>query len=427
MKTELDRHLKTPGAVLMGLGSIIGTGIFVSIAIATRVAGNGVIIAIVIAAALAILNGLSSAQLAAAHPVSGGTYEYGNRFLNSYFGFTAGWMFLIAKSASAATAVLGCTGYLFYSFDLDLGHGLKVGLGLLLLFIITYLVSGGISRSNRANKIIVTITLSGLILLVGVGVYENGIPSQPVLDVVTNASGSTILYASALMFVAYTGYGRIATLGEEVYEPRKTIPRAIIIAMVLIVVLYLAVSLTALQAMGVEDFGQTVEGEVAPLMAVARALSEPFIGPVVTIAAITAMVGVILNLILGLSRVMLSMARRQDLPKNLSRVNSRTHSPRNAVWATGLIVGILVLSGDVVFTWSFSAFTVLIYYAITNLSALFMPPDLRLYPIWIPVLGLAGCLFLAFWIEPRIWLSGIGLIILGLGWHWIALKIKSNS
>lgn len=427
MKNELKRDLKTPGAILMGLGSIVGTGIFVSIAIATQVSGNGIIIAVIIAGLLAIFNGLSSAQLAAAHPVSGGTYEYGYRFLNSYFGFTAGWMFLIAKSASAATAVLGCVGYLFYSFDVDAGNWLIVAAGLLLLLIMTYLVSGGISRSNRANKIIVTITLLGLAALVIVGLVSNGVPARPIVDAFTDTSGSSILYASALMFVAYTGYGRIATLGEEVAEPRTTIPKAIILAMIFIVILYLAISLTALQVMGAEAFGQTVEGEAAPLMMVAQALSVPVIGPVITFAAITAMLGVLLNLLLGLSRVMLSMARRSDLPGQLSKVNPDTQSPAVAVWVTGGIIGLLVLSGDVVFTWSFSAFTVLIYYAITNLSALLMPADLRLYPRWIPALGLFGCLFLAFWIEPTFWISGLLLLGVGLIWHTVALRISGNQ
>lgn len=224
------------------------------------------------------------------------------------------------------------------------------------------------------------------------------------------------------MFVAYTGYGRIATLGEKVAELRTTIPKAIILAMVFIVILYLAVSLTALQVMGANAFGRTVNGEAAPLMMVAQALSVPVIGPVITIAAITAMLGVLLNLILGLSRVMLSMARRKDLPGLLAQVNPDTKSPAAAVWMTGLIIGLLVLSGDVVFTWSFSAFTVLIYYAITNLSAFVMPADLRLYPRWIPAMGLFGCLFLAFWIEPKIWISGIALIAVGLVWHTIARK-----
>ena len=411
----------------MGLGSIIGTGIFVSIAIATQVAGNGIMIAIIIAAVLATFNGLSSAQLAAAHPVSGGTYEYGNRFLGSYFGFTAGWMFLIAKSASAATAVLGCAGYLFYAFGIHSQHWMLVACGLVILLIMTPLVSGGISRSNKANTIIVSITLIGLTALVIVGFLMEGLPVQPITDALTETSGSAILYGSALMFVAYTGYGRIATLGEEVANPRETIPKSIITAMILIVILYLAVSLTALQILGADAFGQTVDGEAAPLMVVAKALSLPVIGPVITIAAITAMLGVLLNLLLGLSRVMLGMARRRDLPHQLSAINVKNQSPAAAVWVTGAIIGLLVLSGDVVFTWSFSAFTVLIYYSITNLSALVMPPELRLYPRFIPACGLFGCLFLAFWIEPGIWIPGLALIVIGIVWHTVTLKYRVQN
>lgn len=406
----------------MGLGSIIGTGIFVSIAIATQIAGSGIIIAIVIAAFLAVFNGLSSAQLAAAHPVSGGTYEYGYRFLGSYFGFTAGWMFLVAKSASAATAVLGCVGYIFYALNIGATAWEVVSTGLVLLFIMTFLVSGGISRSNLANKFIVYITLFGLTTLVGAGLYYNGLPTQPIIDSLTDTSLSAILYASALMFVAYTGYGRIATLGEEVSNPRKTIPRAIILAMVLIVLIYLAVSLTAIQMMGAEAFGQTVGGDAAPLMMVAQTLSMPFIGSIVTIAAITAMLGVLLNLLLGLSRVMLGMSRRNDLPTRLAHISVKNQSPATAIWVTGAIIGVLVLSGDVIFTWSFSAFTVLIYYAITNLSALFLPEELRLYPKIIPVMGLVGCLFLAFWIDPTIWLIGLLVILVGLIWHSVAQR-----
>tara|TARA_R100001143_G_scaffold52481_2_gene47658 strand:- start:20748 stop:22091 length:1344 start_codon:yes stop_codon:yes gene_type:complete len=427
LNNELLRSIKTPGAILMGLGSIIGTGIFVSIAIATQISGNGVLIAIIIAAMLAVCNGLSSAQLAAAHPVSGGTYEYGYRFLGSYFGFSAGWMFMIAKSASAATAVLGCIGYLFYSFGIELNHSLYVISSLALLTVVTILVSGGINRSNLANSIIVTITLFGLTALVVTSFIINGIPVEPIRLAFEDTSVSSILYGSALMFVAYTGYGRIATLGEEVSEPRTTIPKAIILTMIVIVLLYLSVSLTALSVMGAEAFGQTADDEAAPLMIVAQMLSVPFIGTIISIAAITAMLGVLLNLILGLSRVLLGMARRKDVPGILSVINPKTKSPVRSVIGTALIIGLLVLSGDVIFTWSFSAFTVLIYYSITNLSALMMPKEFQLYPRWIPVMGLSGCLFLAFWIEPMIW--GIGLVLIGVGliWHTIALRMRTSE
>lgn len=424
MKNELERSIKTPGAILMGLGSIVGTGIFVSIAIATQISGNGVIIAIIIAAILATFNGLSSAQLAAAHPVSGGTYEYGYRFLGSFFGFTAGWMFMIAKSASAATAVLGCVGYLFYAFGLETSGTLQIIGGLGILGIMTIVVSGGISRSNFANKIIVSITIAGLTSLVVTAFFINGLPLQPITNAFTDTEISSVLYGAALMFVAYTGYGRIATLGEEVSTPRITIPKAIILSMLVIVVLYLSISLTALSVMGIDAFGDTINGEAAPLMMVAQALSVPVIGPVITIAAIMAMLGVLLNLILGLSRVLLGMARRNDVPSILATVNPQTKSPVVSVVVTSVIIGLLVLSGDVIFTWSFSAFTVLIYYAITNLAAFMMPAKLRLYPRFIPAMGLVGCLFLAFWIDPAIWGVGLILLTVGLIWHAMTLTFK---
>ncbi len=429
MAESLKRVIKTPGAIMMGLGSIIGTGIFVSIAIATQAAGNGIFFAIIIAAILAIFNGLSSAQLAAAHPVSGGTYEYGYRFLGSYFGFTAGWMFMTAKSASAATAVLGCIGYLFYALGIDSGPTLFILTSLALLWIITILVSGGISRSNNANHVIVGITLFGLFALVLSSTLVNGLPTEPVqlaFESLT-ADGTSILYGSALMFVAYTGYGRIATLGEEVVEPHKTIPKAIIMTMIIIVILYLSVALTALFVMGAEPFGATAGGEAAPLMVVAQVLSIPWIGPIVTISAITAMLGVLINLILGLSRVLLGMARRKDVPGVLERIHPQTKSPVPAVLATAVIISLLVITGDIVFTWSFSAFTVLIYYSITNLAALMLPKELKLYPAWIPVTGLAGCLFLAFWIDYSIWIPALILLGTGLIWHTIAKKLAVST
>lgn len=426
-KTELKREIRTTGAILMGLGSIVGTGIFVSIAIATQIAGSGIINAIVIAAILATCNGLSSAQLAAAHPVSGGTYEYGYRFLGSWFGFTAGWMFMIAKSASAATALLGLVGYLFYAFFPGAENALRILVALLLLVALTYLVSGGIRRSNLANKCIVGITLLGLAGFVVAGIWLRGLPVEPVVSSFKETSWPAIFYASALMFVAYTGYGRIATLGEEVANPGRTIPKAIILSMVLIVLLYLAVSLTAIHIMGAGAFGGTVGEEAAPLMIAAQALSVPFLGSLITIAAITAMLGVLLNLLLGLSRVLLGMARRRDVPHGLAEIHPENQSPVRAVWVTGAIIGVLVLSGSVVFTWSFSAFTVLIYYTITNLSALMLPNELRLYPRFIPVAGLFGCLFLAFWIDPAIWAAGILLLIAGLLWHAVVLRYKTSA
>ncbi|MFW6347004.1 MAG: APC family permease [Cyclonatronaceae bacterium] len=427
---SLKRALKTPGAIMMGLGSIVGTGLFVSIALATQITGTWVILAILIAAVVATLNGLSSAQLAANHPVSGGTYEYGYRQLNSWLGFTAGFMFMTAKSASAATAALGCAAYLLYAFDIELAKPGFIALSLGILLLLTLLVSGGIRRSNQANTLIVGFTIFGLIVLVGSSFFLRGAPVQG-LQVMFSGEGfdlSSLLHASALMFVAYTGYGRIATLGEEVAEPRRTIPKAIILCMLVIVLLYSAVALTAFQVMDAESFAAAARAnsEGAPLIEVARSLGLSWLGLLVSAAAVTAMAGVLLNLLLGLSRVLLSMARRRDIPAGVGYINPKTQSPVAAVWVTAGIIGALVLSGDIRFTWSFSAFTVLIYYAITNASAFTLSKEQRLYPRAIPAGGFIGCLGLAFWIEPQIWALGLGFIAAGLLWHGIAQKVAKS-
>lgn len=428
---SLKRALRTPGAILMGLGSIVGTGLFVSIALATQIAGSWVLPAILVAALVATLNGLSSAQLAANHPVSGGTYEYGYRQLNSWLGFTAGFMFMTAKSASAATAALGCAAYLLYAFDIELGHTGFIGLSLGILLLLSALVSGGIRRSNQANTLIVGFTLVGLLVLVASSLFLRGLPVEG-LRLVVSGEGfdlSSFLHASALMFVAYTGYGRIATLGEEVAEPRRTIPRAIILCMLVIVLLYSAVALTALHVLGAEVFAATAQAgsEGAPLIEVARGLGFSWLGLLVSAAAVTAMAGVLLNLLLGLSRVLLSMARRRDIPASVGYINPASQSPVTAVWVTAGIIGALVLSGDIRFTWSFSAFTVLIYYAITNAAAFTLSREQRLYPRAIPAAGFTGCLGLAFWIEPQVWALGLGFIALGLIWHAVARKMQPEA
>lgn len=420
-----------PGAVLMGLGSILGTGIFVSIGIAADVAGPSVIVAIAFAAFVAMCNAFSSAQLAASHPVSGGTYEYGYEYLRPELGFTAGWMFLCAKSASAATAALGFAGYLLYA--VGLGSDLLVPVAVVTTLVITIIVLSGMRGSNATNIVIVSITLIALLAFT-----IAGIPSvsafgadnlTPFFESGTSDYGPVrgLLYATALMFVAYTGYGRIATLGEEVREPRRTIPRAIVITLLISAALYIAVSTIALAAVGATDLVRATEGEAAPLEIVARSFSLPGVHWVVSLGAITAMLGVLLNLILGLSRVLLAMGRRRDMPFVVARLTGSRTTPFVAVIVVGVLVAGLAAIGSVETTWTFSAFTVLIYYAITNLAALRLRSRDRLFPRAFAWFGLGACLFLAFWVEWHTWAVGLGLIGLGLLWHWTRRRLAANS
>lgn len=417
-ETELKRALGLPGALMMGLGSMVGTGVFVSIGIAAGVAGPAVVPAILLAAFVALCNGLSSAQLAAAHPVSGGTYEYGYRFLTPWLGFTAGWMFLCAKSASAATAALGFGGYLLHmtgrpdALPLTLPALLVVGL-------MTLLVLSGIRRSHWVNVTIVSLTLLALGLFVALAL--------PAVEVrhLSFSTGDPLSAGfpegCALMFVAYTGYGRIATMGEEIRDPQRNIPRAIVAVMAVTALLYLLVALAAVGTTGAERLGEMTREDAAPLETVLKALGNPVAARLVALGALTAMLGVLLNLVLGLSRVLLAMGRWRDMPAVFGRVV--LENPRAAILGVGALIALIALPGEVGLSWSFSAFTVLVYYSLTNLSALRLPPELRLYPRFFSWCGLAACAFLAFQVEPRVWMFGSALLGGGLLWHFHRVRI----
>lgn len=418
---QLARVLHTPGAVLLGLGAIIGTGVYVSIGIAAGVAGAMIMPAIAIAAAVAMCNGLSSAQLAAVHPVSGGTYEYGYRFLNGWLGFSAGWLFLVAKSASAATAALGFAGYFRSLFDvpdvwqIPLAQGLVAG--------ITLVVLAGMRNSSRVNAALVLTSIAALLLFTWTAGPVAWMNRESLFVHAGPASGdklALLLQAAALMFVAFTGYGRVATLGEEVMEPRRTIPRAIIWTVVSSFALYIIVAAVAVGSTDAVALG-VAAGEGLPLSWVAQQLDAPVVAKVVAMGALFAMAGVLLNLVLGLSRVVLAMARRRDMPARLSVLNAASTSAPAAVVVVGIVIALIASSGDIKAAWSFSAFTVLLYYAITNLAALRVTAAERFVPRAVSYVGLAGCLALAWFVEVHVWLTGLAIVATGLGWHWFAM------
>ena len=395
----------------MGLGSIVGTGVFVSVGIAAGIAGPSVVLAVALAALVATANGLSSAQLAAAHPVSGGTYEYGYRYLTPTLGFAAGWMFLLAKSASGATAALGFGGYFLDLVGVSIDWLVPTALAAVVA--LTAIVLVGIRSSNTINIAIVSVTLLALATFVVIGLPD---VDRANFDGFIGDGGTPgLLEAIALMFVAYTGYGRIATLGEEVRDPRRTIPTAIIATLVTTMLLYTAVAFVAVGVGGASTLADLTDRLAAPLEALAQGFSGDGLAGLVAIGAISAMLGVLLNLILGLSRVLLAMGRRGDMPRATAAINPAGTTPTVAVPVMGAVIAVLVLIGDVKATWTFSAFTVLIYYSITNLAALRLPPDDRRFPRWVSIGGLVACLFLAFWVEPTVWLAGIGLLGVGFG------------
>jgi basic amino acid/polyamine antiporter, APA family len=417
----LRRATGLGGALIIGLGSILGTGVFVSLALAAQPAGEALPLAILLAGLLAGANGLSAAQLAAVMPVSGGSYEYGRRLLSPLAGFTAGWLFLCAKTASAAAAALGLAAYL--------GTLLGVGpLGVrwwppLAVALITLAALAGLRRSQWLNSLLVGSTLLSLVLFVA---GAASLPALPGAAMASAAAPAGIAQATALVFVAFTGYGRIATMGEEVLRPERTIPRAVLLTLAVALLLYLAVAWSALRLAGPVGLASSVAAAgaasaAAPKPPLARLLLEagwPWGSWIVALGASLALAGVLLNLILGLSRVWLAMGRRGDMPTGLATLDAAGTSPRTAVLLSGGLAALLSLSGRLELTWGFSAFTVLGYYAITNLCVLRLEPHQRRFPVVLAWLGLISCLMLAFQVPAEAWRSGLVVLGLGLLWRW---------
>jgi APA family basic amino acid/polyamine antiporter len=424
-ENNLLRVVGVKGAVMMGMGSIIGTGVFVSLGLAAGLTGPAMVLALLLAGCLAICNGLSTAQLAASHPVSGGTYEYGHKYVGPWLGYIAGWLFVCAKSASAATAAIGFGGYCARVFQISEVAPWQIGL--IATSVIISITALGIKRSNMTNIVIVSVTLVVLLMFV-----VTSIPMMKIANFAPffeNFTGDRFTLggffeAAALMFVAYTGYGRVATLGEEIEEPIKNIPKAIVATLTISFVIYMLVAVVSVGSVGAEKFYMATIKEAAPLEVVSKQIGHHWIAVFLSIGAMTAMLGVLLNLVLGLSRVIFAMGRKGDLPKNFGTVQPNTKTPLVGVVASGVVISALIFMKDVKATWSFSAFTVLFYYAITNISALNLPPEKRLYPRAFAWIGLLGCLSLSLWVNQSALMLGGLLLLVGISWRLCFKKLS---
>lgn len=424
---QLKRELGWFGATIMGLGSVIGVGIFVSLGLAAALSGYGVIGALVVAGILQIANSLNLAQLAASHPVSGGIYEYGYKYLNSWFGFTGGWMYLLGKTAVAATAALGFSSYLINTIGIS--HSFLVPIAELAVLALTVVVLGGMRRSKAATTVILSITLFALFFLIIAGGFvlsQKGFLPVEFAEIDLKTGSKNFLESVALLFVAYNGPARITMLGEEITEPRKNIPKAVLVTLAITTIIYMGVALVSLGTIGPEALGIASE-EAAPLEVVAASLGIPGAKTLLAIGAITATLSVLLSIILGLSRLLLAMGRRGDMPKLIAQLNPAGTTPYWAVIFISITVGLLVLTGDVKTTWSLSAFGSLWRCGIVGLAALRLSDEQRLYPVWMSLFALFSGLFLAFWIEWQVWLIGLGLIAVGLVWHFVASKLKERE
>lgn len=367
----MARRLGVGDAVVVGLGAMLGAGVFASFAPAAQVAGSGLLIGLAVAAVVAYCNATSSARLAALYPESGGTYVYGRRRLGAFWGYQAGWSFVVGKTASCAAMALTFAAYAAP------GHERPVAITAVV--VLTAVNYRGVQKSAWLTRIIVVITLAVLALVV-VASLTGGTASTANLSPFPGTGVGGVLQSAGLLFFAFAGYARIATLGEEVRDPARTIPLAIPIALGIVLVVYVMVAVSALLAAGATGLSATA----APLRAAVAAGSFSGLSPVVQVGAAVAALGSLLALILGVSRTTLAMARDHHLPTALAAVHPRHQVPHRAELAVGTVVVILVATLDLRGAIGFSSFGVLVYYAIANAAALTLTVPERRPPRWVP-------------------------------------------
>ncbi|PZS03643.1 MAG: amino acid permease [Pseudonocardiales bacterium] len=402
----LTRRLGVGDAVVLGLGSMLGAGVFAVYGPAASAAGAGLLIALAVAAVVAYCNAVSSAQLAAVYPVSGGTYAYGRARLGEWAGFTAGWAFLVGKTASCAAMALTIGGYLLPHHRLA-----QHLLGVLAVVAVAALNYRGIGKTLAVTRILVTITLVVLAAFVTAVLTGGTVSAGHLSDWPSGPAGiADVLQAAGLMFFAFAGYARIATLGEEVRDPAVTIPRAIPAALGIVVVVYAVVGVAALLVAG----PQPLAGANAPLAAAADAAGRSGVTPVLRVGATLAAAGSLLSLMAGIGRTGLAMARGGDLPGPLGAVHPRFRVPHRIELALATVVGVLVLTVDLRGVLGFSSFGVLVYYALANAAALTQPRAERRWPRGVNILGMVGCAVLAVALPGTSVVAGAGVIALGL-------------
>ena len=404
----LARRLTLADAVAIGLGSMIGAGVFSVWGPALGAAGSGVLIALAIAAFVAYCNATASAQLAAVHPVAGGTYAYARAEIGPWWGFVAGWSFVVGKIASCAAMAMT-----FSAYAAPAGWEVPVAVGAVALLAIVNCF--GVTRTALVTRILVVASLLGLAVVVAAGlVAARSAEPAPLPD--PTAYG--LLQGAGLLFFAFAGYARIATMGEEVVDPARTIPRAILLALAGAVLVYALVGASVLMVLGADAAAST-----APLVDVVDAAGWGAAAPVVRVAAAAASLGALLALLTGIGRTTLAMAREGDVPRFLARVDPRWQVPRRAEITIALLVVSIVLAADLRNAIGFSSFGVLLYYLIANAAAFRQKAEARRYPRALQVAGALGCLVLVNTLPMLASLVGTGVVLLGVVYRLVRLRV----
>ena len=427
--SELKRHLGLFHLTMYGVGLILGAGIYVLIGEATAFAGNSVWISFLLGIIAAMFAGLSYAELTALFPKAAAEYTFvKHAFKNNFLAFIIGWLTAITSMITAATVSLGFGGYLGQFIDLPITVSAILLIGI--LSIVNFI---GIKESTWANTIFAIITAGGLILIIFLGMTFETTESIDYFEMPNGTTG--IILAFVLIFFAFIGFEDMANVAEEVKRPKKTLPRAIILSVIITGIIYILVSLSVVRVVNWEELGQSA----APLAAVAeRSLG---IGGSITLSAIALFATastVLITLVAG-SRMLYGMAYDKSLPLSLGKIHSKTKTPWIAVIGIFVTAVAFALIGDIVIVANITVFAVVITFAMINLSAIvlrYTEPDLERqfrvpvnigrFPI-IPLFGFGVTVYMAIQFEMEVMLVGLAIISAGALFYVIFNRRSSKK
>lgn len=412
-KAQLRRALGLFDATAIGIGTIIGAGIFVVTGIVAGLAGPSIVVSIVLAGIIASFTALSFAELSAYMPREGGGYEFTYHLLSPYAGFLAGWMWVFSNIFTGAAVSLGFSQYLVAVFP---AIPVEVAAAVLCL-VFTLINYVGVRGSAIINNVLVVSKIVILFFFIALGLsftnVSNFSPFAP-------RGTLGVFEGAALIFFAYGGYARVTTVAEEVKDASRTIPRAILLALFLSTLLYVSIGFVAVGLVG----SQRLSESGSPLADAISVTGSSLALWAVSIGAMIATASVLLMSILGVSRMIFAMARNKQFPEFLKRIHPRFQTPHFAVWATGGLSAILVFGGFYRVV-AVGTFTLLFHHALVNLSALRLKAENRRYPFFVSVLGFLLCLTLLAFLSSDAWI--IGVAGLAIGSIYYAFEIKRTQ
>jgi APA family basic amino acid/polyamine antiporter len=400
---ELKRTLGLFDASAIGIGAIIGGGIFVVTGLAAGRAGPGLLFSLLISAVVAFFTALSFSEIAAQRPREGGGYDYAHELVSPLAGFVAGWLWLVSNVVVGVAVSIGFASY--FSALVNLPVRLIAPIACIGVTVVNSLGTRGSATMNNG---LVLVKLSILVFFVVFGLF--GVKSTNFSPLFPNGPAG-VMQASAIIFFAFSGFARITILSEEVKDPERNVPRAIMIALAVSTVVYLLVGYVAVGLAGYHELANSG----SPL-ADAAAIESKGAANIVSLGALAATLSVLLTTLLGLSRVSYSMARNHDLPGFFGIIRGGRGVPLNSVIVLGLAMALMAAFTDLMKAVAISNFAALIYYSLGNYAAFRL--EKPKYPKIVPVVGLASCIVLLLFLSSDAWMIGIGALCIGLVYYY---------